>query len=37
MGSSSQIDGKRSGEVDSRGNKGSKGSKGNRDNRGVIA
>lgn len=34
MGSSSQIDGKRSGEVDSRGNKGSKG---NRGNRGVIA
>lgn len=34
MGSSSQIDGKRSGEVDSRGNKGSKA---NRGNRGVIA
>lgn len=34
MGSSSQIDGKRSGEVGSRGNKGSKG---NRGNRGVIA
>lgn len=34
MGSSSQIDGKRSREVDSRGDKGSKG---NRGDRGVIA
>ncbi len=34
MGSSSQIDGKRSEEVDSRGNKGSRG---NRGDRGVIA
>lgn len=37
MGSSSQIDGKRSGEVDRRGNKDSKGDRDNRGDRGVIA